>query len=344
MLDRIKVKLEKINIKEKELEQKLNSDQSFKGYESRISDLEHSKKELLQQISELEIKNDAYLQEIENLREANDNLHDELKNKSPKPNEDLDDQFDILREKEEKIKEMMEVVNNTIAIKQKSLEDWEKELMKKQREYESLNADIKDKDNLEVNNLNKKIKDMEKSAEIKQSEISKIQEKFKLLEDKYKMLKLQLSKMSGFVNQFPTEQLTNLQKSELELINKLIINIKQNESNNASFESDVESISKQYETDLKNKINQYEHDLNNRENEINKKDEILNKQIMEIKQALGIKDDQEITALNNSVIKYRNSEKVFNDYESLIDKQEAEINSLRMKVKKLGEGGEEVEV
>jgi len=27
----------------------------------------------------------------------------------------------------------------------------------------------------------------------------------------------------------------------------------------------------------------------------------------------------------------------------LIDKQEAEINSLRMKVKKLGEGGEEVE-
>lgn len=57
-----------------------------------------------------------------------------MKNKSPKPNEDLDDQFDILREKEEKIKEMMEVVNNTIAIKQKSLEDWEHELMKKQSE------------------------------------------------------------------------------------------------------------------------------------------------------------------------------------------------------------------
>jgi len=55
-----------------------------------------------------------------------------LKNKSPKPNEDLDDQFDILREKEEKIKEMMEVVNNTIAIKQKSLEEWEQELTKKQ--------------------------------------------------------------------------------------------------------------------------------------------------------------------------------------------------------------------
>lgn len=31
MLDRIKMKLEKINIKEKELEQKLNSDSSFKG-------------------------------------------------------------------------------------------------------------------------------------------------------------------------------------------------------------------------------------------------------------------------------------------------------------------------
>lgn len=31
MLDRIKIKLEKINIKEKELEQKLNSDSSFKG-------------------------------------------------------------------------------------------------------------------------------------------------------------------------------------------------------------------------------------------------------------------------------------------------------------------------
>lgn len=86
----------------------------------------------MQKISELEIKNEAQFQEIENLREVNDNLHDELKNKSPKPNEDLDDQFDILREKEEKIKEMMEVVNNTIAIKQKSLEEWEQELTKKQ--------------------------------------------------------------------------------------------------------------------------------------------------------------------------------------------------------------------
>jgi len=268
----------------------------------------------MQQISELEIKNDAYFQEIENLREANQNLYEELKNKSPKPNEDLDDQFDILREKEEKIKEMMEVVNNTIAIKQKSLEDWEKELVKKQNEYQSMNADFNNKNNSEVNNLHKKIKDMEKSAEIKQSEIIKIQEKFKLLEDKYKMLKLQLSKMSGFVNQFEPEQLTNLQKSELNLINKLIINIKQNESNNASFESgDVESISQQYETDLKNKIKQYENDLIDRENEINRKDEILNGQIKEIKQALGIKDDQEITALNNSVIKFKNSEKVFND-------------------------------
>jgi len=47
--------------------------------------------------------------------------------------------------------------------------------------------------------------------------------------------------------------------------------------------------------------------------------------------------------LNNSVIKFKNSEKVFNDYESLIDKQEAEINTLRIKVNKLGEGGEEIE-
>lgn len=60
MLDRIKLKLEKINIKEKELEEKLNSDSSFKGYESRISDLEKTKKDLMQHISELEIKNDAY--------------------------------------------------------------------------------------------------------------------------------------------------------------------------------------------------------------------------------------------------------------------------------------------
>jgi len=62
--------------------------------------------------------------------------------------------------------------------------------------------------------------------------------------------------MSGFVNQFESEQLTNLQKSELNLINKLVENIKQNESH-TSFESDsAENISQQYETDLKNKIKQ----------------------------------------------------------------------------------------
>lgn len=176
-----------------------------------------------------------------------------------------------------------------------------------------MDTDLNNNNQEEVKNLQKKIKEMSKNFEIKQSEIYKIQEKFKSLEDQYKMLKLQLSKMSGFVNQFTPEQLTNLQKSELNLINKLIQNIKLNDANNNFDSSDVESISQQYDSELKNKIKQYEHDLIDRENDINRKDDLLNSQIQEIKQALGIKDDQDITALHNSVIKFKNSEKVFND-------------------------------
>jgi len=64
---------------------------------------------------------------------------------------------------------------------------------------------------------------------------------------------------------------------------------------------------------MKSKINQYEYDLNIKENELKTKEDLINKTISDIKTALGLKHDQDITVLNNSVIKFKNSEKVFGD-------------------------------
>lgn len=231
MLDRIKVKLDKINQKEKELELKLNSEPTLKlESKHKITEIENSKKLLEDQILQFKAQNEAYILEIESLRAANNSLNEELKSKSQKRNEELDDQFDLLREKEDKIKEMMEVVNNTIATKQKALEEWEMDLDTKQQQFEQMQNDNTDPQmNLKTNETVRKTRELEKYVEIKNNEITKIQEKFKILDDKYKILKIQLNKVDGFINQFDSNQLSNLQKSELNLINKLIQSVNQNE-------------------------------------------------------------------------------------------------------------------
>lgn len=142
--------------------------------------------------------------------------------------------------------------------------------------------------------------------------------------------------MEDFIKQFDNNQLTNLQKSELNLINKLIESIKQNENN--INEIDLSVISSNFDSELKNKLTNFENELNEKEKDIKLQESTLNNQINEIKQSLGIKNDQNITSVLSSVIKFKNSEKVFSDYESLIDKQESEINSLRTKIKLINEG------
>jgi len=124
----------------------------------------------------------------------------------------------------------MEVVNNTIATKQKALEEWEMDLDTKQQQFEQMQNDNTDPQmNLKTNETVRKTRELEKYVEIKNNEITKIQEKFKILDDKYKILKIQLNKVDGFINQFDSNQLSNLQKSELNLINKLIQSVNQNE-------------------------------------------------------------------------------------------------------------------
>jgi len=83
MLDRIKVKLDKINQKEKELEMKLNSEPSLKlESKHKITEIENSKKLLEDQILQFKAQNEAYILEIESLRAANNSLNEELKSKS----------------------------------------------------------------------------------------------------------------------------------------------------------------------------------------------------------------------------------------------------------------------
>jgi chromosome segregation ATPase len=83
MLDRIKIKLDKINQKEKELELKLNSEPSLKHESNhKITEIEHSKKLLEGQILQFKAQNEAYILEIESLRAANNSLNEELKSKS----------------------------------------------------------------------------------------------------------------------------------------------------------------------------------------------------------------------------------------------------------------------
>jgi len=83
MLDRIKVKLDKINQKEKELELKLNSEPSLKlESKHKITEIENSKKLLEDQILQFKAQNEAYILEIESLRAANNSLNEELKSKS----------------------------------------------------------------------------------------------------------------------------------------------------------------------------------------------------------------------------------------------------------------------
>lgn len=338
MLDRIKIKLDKINQKEKELELKLNSEPSLKHESNhKITEIEHSKKLLEGQILQFKAQNEAYILEIESLRAANNSLNEELKSKSQKRNEDLDDQFDLLREKEDKIKEMMEVVNNTIATKQKALEEWEMDLDTKQQQFEQMQNDNTDPQmNLKTNETVRKTRELEKYVEIKNNEITKIQEKFKILDDKYKILKIQLNKVDGFINQFDSNQLSNLQKSELNLINKLIQSVNQNEYNIS--EDDASKLSYNYDSELKKTLINYENQLVVKENELKSKESSLNTNIQEIKQALSIGKDQTISSVHSNVIKYKNTEKIFNDYEGLIDKQESEINSLKTKIKLISEG------
>jgi len=83
MLDRIKVKLDKINQKEKELELKLNSEPTLKlESKHKITEIENSKKLLEDQILQFKAQNEAYILEIESLRAANNSLNEELKSKS----------------------------------------------------------------------------------------------------------------------------------------------------------------------------------------------------------------------------------------------------------------------
>lgn len=82
----------------------------------------------------------------------------------------------------------------------------------------------------------------------------------------------------------------------------------------------------------------YENQLVIKENELKSKESSLNTNIQEIKQALSIGKDQTISSVHSNVIKYKNTEKIFNDYEGLIDKQESEINSLKTKIKLISEG------
>jgi len=83
MLDRIKIKLDKINQKEKELELKLNSEPSLKHESNpKITEIEHSKRLLEGQIVQFKAQNEAYILEIESLRAANNSLNEELKSKS----------------------------------------------------------------------------------------------------------------------------------------------------------------------------------------------------------------------------------------------------------------------